>query len=180
MPERFQVERDENHLEVSWRWFSVVHIFLVFFCVVWDSFLIFWYSAVISVEGAAWIMAVFPLAHVAVGLGLTYFTIAGFLNRTRLCASHEQLSVAHGPLPWFGARVLPAASIGQLYSRELVTQTRSGTQRSYELQAIEKSGRQLRLLRGLGEVEQALWLEQELERFLGLQDREVAGEVERG
>ncbi|MEZ4328450.1 MAG: hypothetical protein R3B40_24725 [Polyangiales bacterium] len=83
------------------RWFQPHHVFLLFFCIAWDSFLVFWYSSAFGSD-ASWLMVVFPVAHVAVGVGLTYSVLAGFLNRTTLTLTADTLSVRHGPVPWRG------------------------------------------------------------------------------
>ena len=63
---------------------------------------------------APWIMKVFPIAHVAVGVGLTYYTVAGFVNSTVLRVSEGQLAVRQGPFPWPGNRTLHTSDLDQL------------------------------------------------------------------
>lgn len=105
------------------RWFQAQHVFLLFFCIAWDSFLVFWYGSALGTD-APWLMIVFPLAHVAVGVGLTYSVIAGFLNRTTLSLTPETLSVRHGPIPWRGNGSYPR---GDIRGVELTTHVNSGT-----------------------------------------------------
>lgn len=119
----------------------------------------------------------FPLLHVAAGVGLTYFTICGFVNSTRVMANYESLRVRHGPLPWFGNRDVPRLDIDQLFTKEKVVQGKNGPSRSYELHARLRSGRDVKLVTGLSEAEQARFMEQELERFLGIRDEAVSGEL---
>jgi hypothetical protein len=45
------------------------------------------------------------------------------------------------------------------------------------LNAVHTDGSKLQLLRGLTELEQALFLEQRLERFLGIENERIPGEV---
>jgi len=97
-PKEVSLQKQGDRLELSWRWFSWKYLPLVFFCVAWDSFLCFWYSMAFSTS-APWIMIVFPIAHVAVGVGLTYYTLAGFLNRSQVILDRTSFSVTHGPLP---------------------------------------------------------------------------------
>jgi hypothetical protein len=78
-PESITYEQDGRVLKIRRRWFSLKYVPLAFFCVAWDAFLVFWYAMALGEKGAPWIMVVFPIAHVAVGLGLTYSTLAGFL-----------------------------------------------------------------------------------------------------
>ena len=171
-------------LVVRWRWFEPAkHVFLLFFCVVWDSFLTFWYGAAITglarggASGPVLLMLLFPLLHVAVGVGLTYTVIAGFLNSTRVGVRGGALFVQHGPLPWKGNRALDAREVSQLFTKEKVTQGKGGPTSTFELHAILAGGERVPLVTGFSDVEQALWLEQALEERMGIVDVEVAGEV---
>jgi len=85
LPGGMKIDRWGPELTITRRWFSAVLLFLVFFCIAWDSFLVFWYTMAFRAD-APWIMKVFPIVHVAVGVGLTYYTIAGFVNST-VCGS---------------------------------------------------------------------------------------------
>lgn len=86
-------------------WFQPVLILLAFFCVVWDGFLVFWYTIALARPAPGnmmWMPLLFPLFHVAVGVGLTYYVVAGFLNSTRILIDDEFVRVRHQPIPWRG------------------------------------------------------------------------------
>ena len=106
MPRGLAVDEWGSELTIVRRWFTPALFFLVFFCCIWDGFLIVWYSiALSSMPGdMAWLALLFPLLHVAVGVGLTYYTICGFVNRTTVHVASGELRVSHRPLPWPGAR----------------------------------------------------------------------------
>jgi len=90
-------------------WFSPAVFFLLFFCIAWDSFLVFWYSMALFAPGEGgfqWIAILFPIAHVAVGVSLTYFVVASFLNTTKIEVSNFDVSVRHGPVPWLGNKTI--------------------------------------------------------------------------
>ena len=101
-PNRFVVEEFGSELTVSYRWFTPALFFMVFFCLFWDGFMVMWYSIAISQilngQPAAWAMAAFGLLHLAVGVGITYSTIANFVNRTEVKLSGGMLTVRHGPM----------------------------------------------------------------------------------
>src|SRR5512135_1107160 len=44
MPKGIQVEEFGPDLVISWRWWRWPILFLVFFCIAWDGFLVFWYT----------------------------------------------------------------------------------------------------------------------------------------
>ncbi len=179
LPAGVKVDELGPGLTLVRRWFSPVLFFLLFFCIAWDAFLVFWYGMAFT-EDAPWIMIVFPVAHVAVGVGLTYFTIAGFLNRTVVRVANGRLTVRHGPMPWFGNHTLPDGEIEQLYCTEHVSRSRnSGPSITYRVNAALRNGGKLKLLSGLNEVDQALFIEEKLEHHLGIRDRPVRGEIRR-
>lgn len=163
-------------ITITRRWFAPHFIFLAFFCVAWDGFLVFWYANATGAPGAFSIIAmVFPLAHVAVGVGLTYYTLAGFLNRTTIQLDERSLSVRHSPLPWKGNHTLGRDEIKQLYCEHEMSQGKNGQQHSYYLSAVLKDERKVRL--ASMPVDQAKYIEDVLEERLGIHDMAVPGEV---
>lgn len=92
-------------LVIRFRWFRWVAVFLIFFCIAWDAFLVNWYGMAAIMGDPPLIMLVFPIVHVAVGVGLTYYTLALLFNRTRIAIEAGRLRVRHGPLPWPGVDV---------------------------------------------------------------------------
>jgi phage FluMu protein Com len=165
-----------RRLTIRWRWFKARHLFTLFFSLIWCSFLVFWYAGA-GAAGAPWIFFVFPLLHVAVGVGLFYSSIAGLLNSTTLHVADGVLSIAHAPLPWRGARELPVDDIKQLYCVEKEHSSKNGTRHSYQVKLQRKSGDELVLLKGLDDRAQALFVELKVEQALGIDDVPVAGEL---
>ena len=177
MPRAIRVDETDGALRITRRWWSPVFIFLVFFCIAWDGFLIFWYKVALS-DDAPWLMALFPIVHVAVGIGLTYWTIAGFVNRTEIVVDSRELSVVHKPMPWFGATRLSVDQIDQLYCKQKISHGKNGTSVSYQLFASEKGGGKQKILSGLMDSDHALFIERRVESYLGIRDRHMAGEFD--
>jgi len=179
MPDRFELVEEDGGLFIQWRWLSAKTWFLLVFSIAWNSFLVFWFSTAFSMDRIVWIMVLFPIAHVAVGLFVAYQAITGLVNRTQISVSGEVLRVRHAPLPWPGNRDMPASSLDQLYCKEVVTRTKNGgTQRRYELHALTQEGTRVKLLKRLDDLDQALFLEQQIEIHLGIRDYAVDGEVQ--
>ncbi len=195
-PPRWRVDDWGTDLRIGWRWWTPAALFLLFFCVAWDSFLVFWYAMVLGPAAPAapggflWFAIVFPIAHVAVGLVITYVTLALHLNRTTVRVHGGQLTVRHGPIPWGGNRTLQTDDIEQLYCAPSTDGFRvraASAQHAqpgamgaghYDLCALLRDGTKVRLLRALTDLDHALFLEQKLEACLGIADRRVRGEVE--
>lgn len=178
MPGGMRVEQTAHGMQILRRWFSPAILFLVFFCIAWDGFLVFWYTVAFT-QGGPWIMKVFPIAHVAVGVGLTYFTIASLFNTTRIEVNRGTLQVRHGPVPWFGGKSMNAGDVKQLYCKEKVSRGKHGYRYTYAVWAALQDGSSAKLASNNMESDQALFIEQQLERALGIKDRAVPGELPR-
>jgi hypothetical protein len=178
IPNHITMEQTPGGLLFSYRWFSPTYIFLAFFAVAWDGFLVFWYSIATS-QDAPLVMLLFPILHVLVGVGITYYALAGFYNRTLVLAGEGKLTIQHVPLPWPGNRVLQVSDLTQLYSQERVVRSRNGIQVKYQLNAITRENKKITLLDNLTAPDQVRFLERRLEEQLGITDVPVEGEMPR-
>jgi hypothetical protein len=97
-------------------------------------------------NGFDWMAIVFPICHVAVGVGLTYYVIAGFLNKSSIFLDEAVLAVRHGPVPWFGSCTL---ELDGILGIEMDYVYSSQDQPNYAVSAHADNGRQVVLLRGL-------------------------------
>lgn len=164
-------------LVVERRWFGLQDIFMLFFSIMWDGFLFFWYSTALSAPGGLQPMLVlFPLLHVAVGVGMTYRAIAGLLNRTTVSVRDGRLTVRHGPLPWLGDRDLPTPSLRQLYVRSKTSRTKNGTRTSFKVCAENADRAEVVLVAGLTDRAQADYLEWVIEDHLGIENDPAYGD----
>lgn len=175
MPKGFVVDQSGPDFTLTRRWFGPAAFGLLFFVIFWDGFLVMWYSMAFAGGGPV-LMKLFPLIHVAVGVGLTYFTACMFLNKTTIRVTHTDVAVKHGPLPWKGDMVLDRRTITQLYCEEHVTRGKHGPNYSYNVWAVLKGDRR-KLVSDLSTPEQALFIEQTLEKRLNLADRRMTGEM---
>jgi len=120
-------------------------------------------------------MIVFPIAHLAVGLGLTYSTLAGFLNRSYVVIDRDTFSVSHAPLPWLGNLRVPVSQVKQLYCKQKAGKQNSGP--TYQLSVILEDGRKKDLLSNLDSPEIGFYMEHQIENWLNIPDQAVRGEI---
>ncbi len=172
IPEEFKVRETEDLLEISWKWFRFHYIFLFFFSIGWTAFSLFWMSMASQASG---LFALFGLPFVAVGVGMFYSALCGFLNTTTLSVTGERLRVTHGPLPWPMPSPIDPANIKQFYCKEKVIHGKNGTSYSYSLQVALVSGRHVKLMT-FDDYAHANALERKLERHLNIRDHRVDGE----
>jgi hypothetical protein len=139
-----------GELYIRRSWFTPALFFLLFFCVAWDGFLVFWYTIAIfgkaAKGGGDWMMILFPLGHVAVGVGLTYFTLAGFFNKTQILVDRDELFLKHGPIPWWGNR---RVAVEDIQGIELDPGAVTNGQQQYGVSVHHADGRQIVLLSSL-------------------------------
>lgn len=176
MPKGYSVGYEGTGLVITRRWLCAKFVALLGFCVFWDGFLVVWYSLAFT-KGAPLLMKLFPVLHVAVGVFITYTAVAGLINRTRITVNSAELGIKHFPLPWPGSRTVPRYEVDQLFCEERINRSRNGASYSYDLSAVMKDGKRQKLVLGLDTPENALFLEQQIEGYLGISDRPVAGEM---
>ncbi|MCP3136828.1 hypothetical protein [Pyxidicoccus xibeiensis] len=176
LPSRFQVEEVDGTLRLRWRWVSV-HVFSEFiFAAILDAMVALTVVTYISGDTKLGeLLCLSPFAVLAVLL--TYRVMMLLLNHTTLEVSRHQLSIRHGPIPGRRDLELKGSQLTQLYGRECVHKGNVGDTLTYDLIARDDKGREVTLLAGLEEVQQVLFLEQQLERRLGIEDTPVEGEV---
>lgn len=182
IPKSFQVDHWGSELTLTRRWYSHGLWALLLFCVFWDGFLVVWYTIgvreLLSGDRASVLMLLFPVLHVAVGLGLTYTVLCGFVNRTVVRVSGGELSVRHGPLPWLGNQRLFTTDIRQLYCTESKrNRNQNDCRRTFDVVIQSKSNDKITLLTGLEELDHGLFIEQQVEQHLKIPDERVPGEV---
>lgn len=158
---------DPDALVLRRRWFAWPSVFLIVFAVGWDSFLIFWYGAVLTQDGAPWIAIVFPLVHVAVGVGVTYAAVAQVLNVTEIRADRQTVRVTQGPIPYRGNFTLPTERLRQLFVRPA---NGSKSPSSWEIMADTTDDTVVKVLGSLPTRDHALFIEHAVEQHLGVED----------
>jgi hypothetical protein len=183
MPKGYKIDEFGRELTITYRWFSAAAFSLLFFCIFWDGFLVVWYVAGFNglmngqMGWMALVVLLFPILHVAVGIGLTYAVVCMFLNRTEIRITAGDLSVWHGPVPCPGNCRLPTGEIKQLFVTENEHRGKNGCRYSYDVNAMKQDDTKQKLIGNLQDIQQALFLEQKLEQHLGIVPQHVPGEV---
>lgn len=174
VPEGYRLEALPRGVRIEWKWFGLAGILLVPFMLFWNGFMVVWHG--IALATGMWFLSLAGLLHTAVGFGLAYVTLALLFNRTSVEIERGVLRIANGPLPWPGNRELDASRVRQLYVKRVEQRTKHGPVSRYEVHAVLVDDTHLALVTGLDSHPRARFLEQELERALAIEDREVAEE----
>lgn len=169
LPSKFRVRRGARSLEVTWPAGGIFPGFIL-----------------LIIAGAFAYVALTSgfLFLLVASVGLFYFAAVQGFNENRIRVNEAHLEVTQGPLPKPGSHKLDASDIVQLYSTEHKSRAHAekggqqtvNVQTHYRLMANTHKNGRIRILSGLGDPHQALWLEQEIEGLLGIVDTSVAGE----
>ena len=181
-PARFAVTREGGNLTISYRWFSFNTIVLLFVCLLVGRFAAFMYSNMFSSFAMMLRESPFPVKIFTCVMGalpaaitgmLAYYTAAGFVNRTFIRLSRGGIIFRSGPLPWWGNKVLVKSDIELVCSA--VKYTRKHHYKYYTVQIIMREDcDDVELPANLKSHEEALFIEQQANKILGLKERRVA------
>lgn len=184
-PEALRVEREGDTVRLRHRWFEpMLHLPVLGFSVAWMAFLIGWYSM-----DNALLFMIFPIVHVAVGLGMLWFVARGLLNRTEIVVTPRRLTGSSGPIPPGKRTSLHREAVIGIFVRENNAKYMKwvpdekkahakATMRTYSIWVQLTGDREARLATMLRSKPMALFIEQELEELLGLTPQAVYGEVD--
>jgi hypothetical protein len=176
MPSGFQVDHTGGRLMIRQSWRSKSSWGWLVGCFAWAAA---WY-AFLPVE-KSWFeppAIQFVLPPLLGTIGWTYYTIARFVNYTLITVGDRSMSIRQGPLPWKLRRMLATQHVAQFYSTSFPHQPAGEGAvdprlLTYLLYAKLRNGRSVRLLEWLENVDQALFIEQQIENFTGIDDEKV-------
>ena len=180
MPKSVSVENQGGDLVIVHRWRSpIVVAFLVVFAVGWNS--IAWSMFLVTLSEETWFISAFLSIFLMVGAGVGYLALAMLLNSSEIRVSRRELTVKHGPMPFPGAVAVDPGDIEQVWVEQKISHSssskgRSSTSVSYPVCMRLKDGTRKVLLRNVTDSELALFVEQQIETHLGIEDQAVRGE----
>jgi len=110
---------------------------------------------------------------------IAYYGLTMLLNRIEVQVNRERLRIKVGPVPTFGDAAYAAAQFSQLYVFENQSTYKRKTTITYELRARLTTGKHVTLIGALDSRDLALYLEQTIEKRLGIKDTPVVNELDR-
>ena len=146
-----------------WRTWKIIP--LAIFAIAWDSFLFFWYTKALSAPNAPLMAIIFPIGHVAAGIGITYYVIASLVNKTDVTISPSGVQIQTGPAWWIGNKEVPLDEISQVIVRER-SMNRNG--RTYNVMYADRSRKERKLVAWISQSDQAEFIADTIRETLGL------------
>lgn len=179
MPKGVDVLHLTNELDIEISWRRSLGTFLTFFTIFWNTIVFIGAgAAIISGNYAA---LLFMSLHLFVGISLLYYHLTLIFNHTSIIVDHHRMLIDHYPLrlPFYPKRNIKIESIKQLYVEKYTESTTNNVPNyAYSVSGLLNNGKKLKLIKGLVHVEQARYIEQEIENFLQIPDEKIAGEYQ--
>lgn len=170
VPKGLEVDDAPARLRISWEWRvkpgEAVGVLLILALIV---------PVLASGNGGEPTLVVCVVLLGTLGLALAYRVAKQLRNRTVIEVTRDSLDVRTGPISMSAPLALSRREIDQLFCVAL--SARHST--IYQLHAQLTGGKRQCLLDEIDDVERAFFLEQAIERRLGIEDHPVTGEVPR-
>ena len=119
-------------------------------------------------------MALIISLHAIIGFSFLYYTIAIYINKTTIDVSTHGIAVVTKPLniPFHPNRYIEAKDLKQLYVEQYVESTTNNRPNyAYAVRAVVEGNDNVpKLVKGLKNENQALFIEHEIEKFLNIED----------
>ncbi|MEM6377426.1 MAG: hypothetical protein AAF705_04380, partial [Bacteroidota bacterium] len=173
----FDLVELEEEMQISISWRKTRHrAFFLFFTIVWNVLTIPF--VVIAIASNDWTMALMISAHFMVGLGFLIYTLAIFMNSTNIDVSKTGITIVSKPinLPFHKNYYIRSVDLEQLYVEQYVQSTTNNRPNyAYRVKAkVEGRAKDLPILKGLKQEDQALFVEHEIEKYLHIEDQKMA------
>lgn len=165
IPEGLDLITTADGLVIRRVWRSWKLIPLAAFAVVWDGFLIFWYSVALSSAKAPLVAVLFPILHVAVGFGITYYVIAAFMNKTDVVVSPTGVKITSGPAPWIGNKEVKMGDLCHIVVRERYMNKGA---RAFDIMYADQSRKERKLMGWISQSDQAEFIADTIREAIGV------------
>ncbi len=174
IPEGLEVEETSQSLTISYRWYQPMVWFLIFFAVIWNGFLIFWFLA-----DTPMIFKLFASLHVTVGIFLVWYIICMFFNKTVMIITKHEIEITHLPIPmpiYYKNMKLSRFDIFQVYITKTTNINKGTTTNTFELCAVSPKNATKKLSINCENYEKALFFKRKIEQFMRIEPQAVEGE----
>ena len=167
-PSHIKISRKPDSLKISWDWVKSARVVFVTLAVMWNSIMLLW--AFMRWDPFEWWMMFGWGASLAIGIGLIYLAFASFSNRQVVEVTRKAISYRNEPYKIRDVKLVDAHLIDQLFTKEVLFASQYGSGRAYVIYALMRDGSHISLLLpSFSDAEHALYIEQEIEAFLGIQ-----------
>lgn len=175
LPRGFEINYYDEYMHIIRRWHGFQTFGLIASMLVFNGVWIandFW---AVLMSDRELLLRLFVLTFILIGVVLPYFVIASWINKTNIYVSKEAIEIKHEPLPWLGNKRVDTHTIKQLFVKEKggdsqrITST-NDKRPTYSVIGVSDKDEQFDLIKGLSRSNQAFYIEQRIEKYLGIED----------
>ncbi len=169
--------RSEVEIQITWR--DTLKSFPLLFTIIWNAMVL--PAAIFAIITARPMIILGLSFHLLVGIASLYYLLTTLYNTTFITADSRHLRIEHRPLilPFYPNQDIPVYEIDQIYVKKYVkSHTNGRPDYVFAVEAILIDKSHVRIVKGIQHSDQALYIEQEIERFLAIKDRPVKEEWE--
>lgn len=185
-PDKFDLNRLSTGVEISYPWFGKQHRGLLFFAVIWNTFIFFFtvvfIGGMLSEGDFEFVVLLFLLPFYLVGIGMAYYVVAGMMNRTSIMIAETGITTEYGPIRMIGTsdKSVKRDDIHQVYCRRRVAyESNDVPVHVYDVHYVKSSGDDVALIKGMDSLGKAVFIEQTIEQLYKIKDRPAEGEYGR-
>ena len=178
-PQNVNVKHDMGQHIIEWRWRVDNLIIIAIMAAVFGGFTLLVYVAAVfdaisNNDWGAFLPTFIYLPITLLACFFVYYLLVHLFNKTQVVLDHANLQVKYGPIPVFGGCTLDRHDIVQFF----VKTVRFKKTRHYDLYVMLADGTQRRILSEKTTInsEIVLFVAQELEAAMGIEDAYVRGE----
>jgi hypothetical protein len=178
LPKGFDLNYFDDYMQITRVWHGLQTYALLLFSLIFNGVWIGNGFVEILFSERELLPKLFSLVFPLLGLGLLYFTIATWLNKTQIYVSKNSIEVKHKPVPWFGSKRIKADNIEQFFVEEKYKGSSNGNPRYlYNVLGLTSESVQVKLISGLEYRDHARYIEKTIEDYLGIENVKVEGEA---
>ncbi len=181
IPPGIEVLRLSSELEIMINWRKNANTFTIFFAIFWNVFITI-FGAIFTLAGEPLII-LFLIPFFLAGGYMLYRSLGYMLNTTYVTVNDHRLSIEHTPIKFLIQRDKHYApqDIEQVFvSKYSVGKVNNDDVYAYAVDIlIKRTKKKVNIVRELKTIENAKFIEAEIEHFLHIKDRPVQGEIGR-
>lgn len=161
--EKVRIQQQGSTLKILYTWTSAKYFATLIFGAAWNLVIIYVFYEMSS-QAPVFVM-VLPVAFLLVGVGVLYYSLCGFFNRSEVTVTPHVFTVWHGPLPLFGSRSFRPTDITEVSIKVLYGKNNEETGYALEVQVPE--GR-MTVLKEIDDLDDAQLIKRKLQAVLHL------------
>lgn len=185
-PEKIEVEITTDTLKLIYRFGTLLSLAPALVMGVIGLIVVLVLLATMALEGRHFHWMDWPIGPLVAAETVLLLCILRLgIRRHFIRLDKEKITIEERPAPLVRCRTVPLDAVAQFYCvarpRRVRPPWRTGSAASlvFEVWALTRDDRRIRLLTGLATSDEAFFIEQEMERHLGMEDEVVKGEITR-